>query len=312
MLQLLRSALGRPERGLGHVKIQADDEALRHLAKVADGDARKALNSLEIAALTTSPGRRRRHSYRSFRRRTMHPEEGVVYDADGDAHYDTISAFIKSMRGSDPGCGAVLAGEDDSRGRRPALHHAANRDLRGGRRRAGRSDGVGAGAGGASTRRNSSAGRRRAFPSREATIYIATANKSNSAIVAIDAALEDVRSGRTLAGAGAFARRPLCRARSDWATAKAINTRTIFRGILWRRIISARPGDITSRANRARKRRSRSGWKNGVNKLRRCEINLRASRQNERRSDSRQSRVALAFARHSEEPIGSRVKERLG
>src|SRR5213082_510654 len=55
LLTLLRRALADEERGLGHVKIRADETALRHLAKVADGDARKALNSLEIAALTTSP-----------------------------------------------------------------------------------------------------------------------------------------------------------------------------------------------------------------------------------------------------------------
>jgi putative ATPase len=53
LLRLLRRALADAERGLGAMKIQADEDALRHLAKVADGDARKALNSLEIAALTT-------------------------------------------------------------------------------------------------------------------------------------------------------------------------------------------------------------------------------------------------------------------
>src|SRR5271168_3466761 len=56
LLQLLRRSLADAERGLGRMKIQVDEDALRHLAKVADGDARKALNSLEIAALTTEPG----------------------------------------------------------------------------------------------------------------------------------------------------------------------------------------------------------------------------------------------------------------
>src|SRR5271154_2750901 len=56
LLELLRRALTDAERGLGHLAIQADEAALRHLAKLADGDARKALNSLEIAALTTAPG----------------------------------------------------------------------------------------------------------------------------------------------------------------------------------------------------------------------------------------------------------------
>src|SRR5882672_7554849 len=58
LLQLLRRALSDAERGLGHIRIRADDPALRHLARVADGDARKALNALEIAALTTPPGSR--------------------------------------------------------------------------------------------------------------------------------------------------------------------------------------------------------------------------------------------------------------
>src|SRR3989442_12461711 len=53
--ELLNRALAEPERGLGHIKINADESALRHLAKISDGDARKALNALEIAALTTAP-----------------------------------------------------------------------------------------------------------------------------------------------------------------------------------------------------------------------------------------------------------------
>src|ERR1700742_4133052 len=56
LFALLKRALSEPDRGLGHMKIAADENALRHLAKLADGDARKALNSLEIAALTTEPG----------------------------------------------------------------------------------------------------------------------------------------------------------------------------------------------------------------------------------------------------------------
>src|SRR6267378_7896598 len=56
LYELLKRALADPERGLGYVKIQADEDGLHHLAKIADGDARKALNSIEIAALTTPPG----------------------------------------------------------------------------------------------------------------------------------------------------------------------------------------------------------------------------------------------------------------
>src|SRR5204863_1982476 len=98
---LLQRALADGERGLGHLRIRAEDAALRHLAKISDGDARKALNALEIAALTTVPG------HDGVIRLTLSVAEesiqrkAIVYDGDGDAHYDTISAFIKSMRGSD-------------------------------------------------------------------------------------------------------------------------------------------------------------------------------------------------------------------
>src|SRR5688572_19975934 len=102
LLGLLRRALTEPERGLGHLRIEVADTALEHLARISDGDARKALNSLEIAALTTAPGAD------GIIRITLEVAEqsiqkkAIVYDGDGDAHYDTISAFIKSMRGSDP------------------------------------------------------------------------------------------------------------------------------------------------------------------------------------------------------------------
>ena len=118
LFSLLQHALADEERGLGYLKIAADENALRHLATISDGDARKALNSLEIAALTTSP------DPSGIIRITLEVAEqsiqkkAVVYDGDGDAHYDTISAFIKSMRGSDPDAALywlakmIHAGED--------------------------------------------------------------------------------------------------------------------------------------------------------------------------------------------------------
>ena len=73
---LLQRALADAERGLGYLKIQADEAALRHLAKLSDGDARKALNALEIAALTTAPDADGVDSHRPGGRRAEHPEEG--------------------------------------------------------------------------------------------------------------------------------------------------------------------------------------------------------------------------------------------
>ncbi len=198
LLKLLRRALGDVERGLGGMKIQADDEALQHLATVADGDARKALNSLEIAALTTEPGPDGfMHLTRAVAEQCIQ-KKAVVYDGDGDAHYDTISAFIKSMRGSDVDAALywlakmIYAGEDPRFITRRILICAAE-DV-------GLADPMALVLANAAHHAAEFVGWPEArIPIAEAAIYISTANKSNSAIVAIDAALEDVRSGRTLA-----------------------------------------------------------------------------------------------------------------
>jgi len=119
ILELLRRAIADKERGLGCLPIKAKANALEFLADIAGGDARTALNALELAALTTE----------------LDPESGQIiidisvaesciqkralrYEKDGDNHYDTISAFIKSMRGSDPDAAMyylarmLYAGED--------------------------------------------------------------------------------------------------------------------------------------------------------------------------------------------------------
>jgi putative ATPase len=198
LFSLLQRALKDEERGLGYLKISADENALRHLAKIADGDARKALNSLEIAALTTAP------DADGVVRLTLEVAEqsiqkkAVVYDGDGDAHYDTISAFIKSMRGSDPDAALywlakmIHAGEDPRFIARRIVICAAE-DV-------GLADPMALVLANAALAAAEFVGWPEArIPLAEATIYIATANKSNSAICAIDAALADVRSGRTIA-----------------------------------------------------------------------------------------------------------------
>src|SRR5688572_29880223 len=198
LLELLRRALADPERGLGHVKLRVDDDALKHLAKVSDGDARKALNALEIAALTTSP------ADDGFIHITIDvaaqsiQKKAIVYDGDGDAHYDTISAYIKSMRGSDPDAALywlakmIHAGEDPRFITR-RLVIAAAEDV-------GLADPMALILANAAHQSAEFIGWPEArIPIAEATIYVATANKSNTSIMSIDAALEDVRSGRTLA-----------------------------------------------------------------------------------------------------------------
>lgn len=198
LLDLLHRALTDAERGLGHLPILADPSALQHLARVSDGDARKALNALEVAALTTPPQPDGRIHLNLAIAEQCIQKKAIVYDGDGDAHYDTISAFIKSVRGSDADAALywlakmvhagedprfitrrlmILASEDVGLADPQALvvtvaaHHAAEF------------------VGWPEAR----------IPVAQATLYLATAPKSNSAITAIDAALQDVQSSRTLA-----------------------------------------------------------------------------------------------------------------
>ncbi|HEY1582810.1 MAG TPA: replication-associated recombination protein A [Chthoniobacterales bacterium] len=99
--ELIDRALQDKERGLGNYRVEMEAEAKRHLAKLSDGDARKCLNALEIGVLTTPPnGKDVIHFTLQVAEESIQTK-AVVYDRAGDAHYDTISAFIKSMRGSD-------------------------------------------------------------------------------------------------------------------------------------------------------------------------------------------------------------------
>src|SRR5213595_3596203 len=122
--QLIDRALADKERGLGNYNVKMDADARGHLAKLSDGDARKCLNALEVGVLTTPPlgetgshlSRSSSHKGKDAQKRVSPPgvihftlkvaeesiqTKAVVYDKKGDAHYDTISAFIKSMRASD-------------------------------------------------------------------------------------------------------------------------------------------------------------------------------------------------------------------
>ena len=117
---LIDRALSDKEHGLGNYNVKMDRDARRHLAKLSDGDARKCLNALEIGVLTTPPtvsalsdrpSRRGDVATAPLQDPLIHftlavaeesiQQKAVVYDRAGDAHYDTISAFIKSMRASD-------------------------------------------------------------------------------------------------------------------------------------------------------------------------------------------------------------------
>ena len=104
--RLLRRALEDPERGYGGRNVIVDEEAEAHLVDVAGGDARNALNALELAVELTGPGADGAIRINLAVAQESIQRRALLYDRDGDAHYDTISAFIKSLRGSDPGCAA--------------------------------------------------------------------------------------------------------------------------------------------------------------------------------------------------------------
>ena len=177
---LLNRALTDIERGYGGLIIDVDDDALDHLVRVAGGDARNALNALELAVESTplNPDNTihitLQVAQESIQRRA------ILYDKDGDAHYDTISAFIKSVRGSDPDAALywlakmLYAGEDPRFILRRLLI-LAGEDI-------GMADPNGLVMANAAAQAFQWMGLPEGiFPIVEATIYLATAPKSNSA-----------------------------------------------------------------------------------------------------------------------------------
>ena len=183
--------------GLAPLQVQADREALEHLARVCEGDARRALNALEIAALTTPPGPDgRRRITRAIAEESIQ-KKAVVYDHDEDGHYDTISAFIKSVRGSDPHAAVywlakmIYAGEDPRFIARRLIILAAE-DI-------GNADPRALMLATSALTAVEFVGLPEArIILGQATTYLATAPKSNAAYLAIDAALADVKEGRVL------------------------------------------------------------------------------------------------------------------
>ena len=192
---VLKRAMENPA-GLNGL-VTADENALEHLATVCEGDARRALNALEIAALTTPPGKdgivhlTRRETEESVQKKA------VSYDHDEDEHYDTISAFIKSVRGSDPNAAIywlakmIYAGEDPRFIAR-RLVILASEDI-------GNADPRGLTIATSAMQAVDFVGMPEArIILAQATTYLACAPKSNASHLAIDAALADVETGRTL------------------------------------------------------------------------------------------------------------------
>jgi putative ATPase len=197
LITLMRRALDDAERGLGGKNVTVEDDALAHLARVSDGDARKSLNALELATLTTPADDSGRVVITLAVAEESIQRKAVVYDGDGDAHYDTISAFIKSMRGSDPDAAIywlakmLYAGEDPRFiARRIVI--CASEDV-------GLADSNALVVAMAASQAVESVGLPEvALNLAHSVIYIATAPKSNRSTLAIGKAMKEVREGVTL------------------------------------------------------------------------------------------------------------------
>ena len=194
---LLTRALADAERGLWSLSVRAEEAALAHLSTVSDGDARRALNALEVAALTTpkSPDGTVTLTLQAVEESIQ--KKAVVYDRDEDGHYDTISAFIKSMRGSDPNATLywlakmLYAGEDPRFIARRIVICAAE-DV-------GNADPQALVLASAAQQASEFVGLPECrIPLAQAAVYIACAPKSNAAYLGIEKAMADVEQGRLL------------------------------------------------------------------------------------------------------------------
>lgn len=192
---ILLKALHDKERGLGNYSVQITDEALEHLVHTAGGDSRNALNALELAVLTTPPNEDGvRHITLEVAEESIQ-KKWIRYDKSGDQHYDTISAFIKSMRGSDPDAALyylakmLKAGEDPRFIARRIFIHAAE-DV-------GMADPRALLIASAAAHAVDFIGLPEAqIPMAQAVIYIATAPKSNSVIRGITESRQAVEHER--------------------------------------------------------------------------------------------------------------------
>jgi putative ATPase len=191
--EALRRAIADEERGLGNLTVEITGEALTHFATASGGDVRSSLNALELAVLSTAPDENGIININEETAEECMQKKSLAHDKDGDAHYDVLSGFQKSIRGSDVN-GAlhylgrlIEAGDLVSINRR--LLVIAYEDI-----------GLASPQAGQRTLAAIEAAERVGFPEARiplanAVIELCLSPKSNSAIVAIDTALADIRSG---------------------------------------------------------------------------------------------------------------------
>ncbi len=191
---VLRRTLADKPRGLGQIDVQIAEEALDFLAEMCDGDARRALTALEVGVLSSTE---RPVAYSLAVAQDSIQRKALDYDATGDAHYDVASAFIKSMRGSDPDAAIywlarMLEAGEDPRFITRRMVICASEDV-------GNADPMALVVATAALQATEFVGLPECqLPLAQAVTYIATAPKSNAAAMAIWNAREDVQQGRTL------------------------------------------------------------------------------------------------------------------
>ncbi len=194
---LLRRALAERELGLGQYQVDISEEALNHLAKACDGDARRALTALEIGVLSQSRPAGEPLVFDLDVAVESIQRKALDYDRDGDKHYDVISAFIKSMRGSDPDAAIywlarmIDSGED--------LRFIARRMVIFASEDVGNADPQALVVATSAFHAADFVGFPEAqLPLAQAVIYLATAEKSNASAMAIWTAVADVKNNRTI------------------------------------------------------------------------------------------------------------------
>lgn len=190
--RILNNALNDKEKGLGNLNIKLTPKARQHIIEKSDGDARKVLNALELAVLTTPPDEDGTITINLDVAEQSIQQKAILYDKSGDQHYDVISAFIKSIRGSDPDASIhwlarmLEAGENPRFIARRMIILAAE-DI-------GLADPKALNIAVAAAQALEYVGMPEArLPLAEACLYLACAPKSNAVIKAIDRAVKDIK-----------------------------------------------------------------------------------------------------------------------
>jgi putative ATPase len=194
---LIRRALGDAERGLGALNVKITDDAVDFLAQVSDGDARRALNAIEIGVYSQTGECGKEVVYDLNVAQESIQRKALVYDGTGDEHYDAASAFIKSMRGSDPDAALywmarMLESGEDPRFVARRMVICASEDV-------GNANPQALVVATAALQAVEFVGMPEAqIPLAQAVTFIACSPKSNAAYVGIAEAMKDVKEGRTI------------------------------------------------------------------------------------------------------------------